>query len=69
MFSFCLQVACGMAHVLALSDVGDLYSWGANSYGQLGVGTTLNTAIPTAIQFAEERLVLALMQTYFVALG
>ena len=44
-----------MAHVLALSDVGDLYSWGANSYGQIGAGTTLNTSVPTQINAVDER--------------
>lgn len=38
-----------MAHVLALTDTGELYSWGANSYGQLGLGTTLNTSVPTLV--------------------
>ena len=46
-----------MAHVLALSDVGELYGWGANSYGQIGVGSTLNTSIPTLIHTVEERCV------------
>ena len=44
-----------MAHVLAISDLGDLYSWGANSYGQIGVGTTLNTSVPTVIDSVSER--------------
>lgn len=43
------KVVCGMAHVLALTDTGELYSWGANSYGQLGLGTTLNTSTPTIV--------------------
>ena len=38
-----------MAHVLALTDTGELYSWGANSYGQLGLDTTLNTSTPALI--------------------
>eukprot|EP00112_Aurelia_sp_Birch-Aquarium-sp1_P023191 Seg681.3 transcript_id=Seg681.3/GoldUCD/mRNA.D3Y31 product="RCC1 and BTB domain-containing protein 1" protein_id=Seg681.3/GoldUCD/D3Y31 len=49
------KMLCGMAHVLALSDVGELYGWGANSYGQIGVGSTLNTSIPTLIHTVEER--------------
>ena len=35
-----IQIVCGYAHTLALSDEGELYSWGANSYGQLGTGNT-----------------------------
>ena len=53
-----------MAHVLALSDVGELYGWGANSYGQIGVGSTLNTSIPTLIYTVEERYVLVHFQFY-----
>lgn len=44
-----------MAHVLVLTDTGELYSWGANSYGQLGLGTTLNTSVPTLITSIDER--------------
>lgn len=34
-----VQVACGQFHTLALTNSGDLFSWGANSYGQLGLGS------------------------------
>ncbi|XP_059046133.1 probable E3 ubiquitin-protein ligase HERC4 isoform X2 [Achroia grisella] len=33
-----VQVACGSFHSIALTNSGDLYSWGANSYGQCGLG-------------------------------
>ncbi|KAK7079242.1 putative E3 ubiquitin-protein ligase herc4, partial [Halocaridina rubra] len=33
-----VQVACGSNHTLALSSSGELYSWGLNSLGQLGLG-------------------------------
>ena len=36
----------------ALSDEGDLYTWGANSYGQLGTGNKSNCCSPTRV--AEE---------------
>ena len=32
------QIACGKAHVLALSDTGDVYAWGGGGSGQLGLG-------------------------------
>uniref|UniRef100_A0A8C5MLC3 HECT and RLD domain containing E3 ubiquitin protein ligase 3 n=1 Tax=Leptobrachium leishanense TaxID=445787 RepID=A0A8C5MLC3_9ANUR len=32
------QVSCGNQHCLALGDDGQLYSWGQNSHGQLGLG-------------------------------
>jgi RCC1 and BTB domain-containing protein len=34
---------------LALSDEGDLYGWGANSYGQLGTGNKANSCSPTRV--------------------
>ncbi|XP_078065235.1 putative E3 ubiquitin-protein ligase HERC4 isoform X2 [Mustelus asterias] len=33
-----VQVTCGCYHSLALSKDGAIYSWGQNSYGQLGLG-------------------------------
>eukprot|EP00164_Ancoracysta_twista_P004908 GFYU01006672.1.p1 GENE.GFYU01006672.1~~GFYU01006672.1.p1 ORF type:complete len:690 (+),score=188.72 GFYU01006672.1:180-2249(+) len=37
-----LQVACGRYHMAALTDTGDVYSWGYGSYGQLGHGGARN---------------------------
>lgn len=53
-----MQVACGYAHTLALTDEGFVYAWGANSYGQLGTGNKSNQALPTLINTDKERLVL-----------
>ncbi|XP_068565986.1 probable E3 ubiquitin-protein ligase HERC4 [Cebidichthys violaceus] len=33
-----IQVACGNSHSLALTNGGDVFSWGLNSHGQLGLG-------------------------------
>ncbi|XP_069545538.1 probable E3 ubiquitin-protein ligase HERC6 [Brachyistius frenatus] len=33
-----VQVACGNSHSLALTEGGDVFSWGLNSHGQLGLG-------------------------------
>ncbi|XP_051945513.1 probable E3 ubiquitin-protein ligase HERC4 isoform X2 [Xyrauchen texanus] len=33
------QVACGYLHSLALARGGQIFSWGQNKYGQLGLGT------------------------------
>jgi alpha-tubulin suppressor-like RCC1 family protein len=41
------QVAAGGAHSLAIDGVGALWSWGANTVGQLGDGTTTDSAVPT----------------------
>ena len=36
-----LQAACGGAHTLALCDNGEVYAWGLNEEGQLGLGASL----------------------------
>ncbi|KAG7177409.1 E3 ubiquitin-protein ligase HERC4-like [Homarus americanus] len=33
-----VQIACGCNHTLALTSEGELYSWGQNNLGQLGLG-------------------------------
>lgn len=33
-----VQIACGQYHSMALTNSGELYTWGANAYGQLGLG-------------------------------
>ncbi|XP_030601062.1 RCC1 and BTB domain-containing protein 2 isoform X1 [Archocentrus centrarchus] len=52
-----VQVACGYAHTLALTDEGFVYAWGANSYGQLGTGNKSNQALPIQINTDKERIV------------
>ena len=32
-----VSIACGMYHTLALSNIGDVYSWGRGFEGQLGL--------------------------------
>jgi len=46
------KVACGFSHVFALSDEGQLFGWGSNSYGQLGIGnkTSQNTPVRVAVE-------------------
>jgi len=45
-----VAVACGFAHTLALSSSGDLYGWGLNHNGQLGVGDNKARHAHTLIQ-------------------
>lgn len=33
-----VQIACGTKHVLALTNNGEIYAWGSNTEGQLGLG-------------------------------
>jgi alpha-tubulin suppressor-like RCC1 family protein len=43
---FFTKVACGAQHSVALTDKGDLYAWGRNFQGQLGVRHTSSAAAP-----------------------
>ncbi|XP_070528774.1 probable E3 ubiquitin-protein ligase HERC4 isoform X3 [Cardiocondyla obscurior] len=40
-----VQVACGVEHSIALTNNGDLYAWGNNREGQLGLGSLTDTEI------------------------
>ncbi|CAM8881824.1 unnamed protein product [Rhodiola kirilowii] len=44
------QIACGDSHCLALSMDGDVWSWGRNQNGQLGLGTSEDSLVPQKIQ-------------------
>lgn len=35
-----VQISAGEAHSMALSMSGNVYSWGRNNFGQLGLGHT-----------------------------
>lgn len=51
------QIVCGYAHTLALSDEGELFSWGANSYGQLGTGNKANLVTPSRVTADGDRFI------------
>ena len=44
-----MMVALGMEHCLMISSTLELYSWGRNHRGQLGIGTTTDTSEPTLV--------------------
>ncbi len=48
------QVACGQAHVLVLTDGGDVYAFGMASYGQLGHGSRSNVRNPRLVLRGKE---------------
>lgn len=43
------RVAAGGAHSLARSADGTVWAWGDNQFGQLGLGSTASTSVPTVI--------------------
>ena len=44
----------GGEHTLAVTDQGQLYAWGVNKHGQLGVGDFTNKALPTLVTSFEQ---------------
>ncbi|XP_076151060.1 putative E3 ubiquitin-protein ligase HERC4 [Alosa pseudoharengus] len=46
------QVACGNIHSLALSTGGEVFSWGKNSLGQLGLGKAVDIQAAPSLVFA-----------------
>ncbi|OZG50099.1 RCC1 domain-containing protein [Bombiscardovia coagulans] len=44
------QISAGYQHGLAIGDDGNVYTWGKNSFGQLGDGTTSNQIEPVLVQ-------------------
>jgi len=43
------SIAAGGDHSLAIRDNGELYAWGSNGFGQLGMGTTTDVLEPTQV--------------------
>lgn len=39
------QISCGARHSVALSEFGQVFSWGFNDYGQLGQSTSSQDVI------------------------
>jgi len=44
------KIALGGEHSIALSNTNELYSWGLNIFGQLGLNTTTNVSVPTRVE-------------------
>ena len=44
-----VAIACGAFHNLALTSTGEIYTWGLNDYGQLGLGHTASVTAPQRI--------------------
>ncbi|XP_017778444.1 PREDICTED: probable E3 ubiquitin-protein ligase HERC4 isoform X2 [Nicrophorus vespilloides] len=45
-----VQIACGYRHSIALTNSGDILTWGANDYGQLGIGKeSIKECYPTIV--------------------
>lgn len=56
-----LSVCVGYGHMLALTRGGDVYSWGRNIYGQLGLGDHKDKASPQLVTHLKEEPVKAVV--------
>lgn len=62
--SVIVQIACGVEHSIALTNDGDLYAWGSNRDGQLGLGSDVEAEIKPKRIIALEAVPIA-----FIACG
>ncbi|XP_076757246.1 uncharacterized protein LOC143427199 [Xylocopa sonorina] len=58
------RVACGFAHAMALTNQGVLYVWGANNWGQLGLGNKINSCIPNKLEIQKMGRVMDIATSY-----
>lgn len=45
-----MKIACGDTHTLAVTDTGELYAFGRNQNGQLGIGSTNDALLPQHVE-------------------
>lgn len=57
------------AHTLAINSSGELYAWGYNSAGQLGLGDTTNRNVPTKVGTATDWITAACGQLHSLAIN
>lgn len=44
-----MSVVCGQSSTFAITESGKVFSWGFNGNGQLGIGTTVDQALPSLV--------------------
>ncbi|MGG5368726.1 RCC1 domain-containing protein [Enterococcus sp. AZ196] len=52
------KIAVGYQHVMVLTNEGNLYVWGLNAEGQLGLGNTTTRNRPTKVTFFDDKEIL-----------
>jgi len=61
------KVAAGGNHALLLSSTGDVYAWGRNTSGQLGLGDQVSRAAPTKVTLPRPAIAIAAGRDFSVA--
>lgn len=49
-----VQISCGVSHMAVVDDQGNVYDWGSNSYGQLGLRDDDERIQPTPIKLGKK---------------
>jgi RCC1 and BTB domain-containing protein len=44
-----IDIACGESHTIALTNKGEIYTWGGGQLGQLGHGDFLRQSLPIKV--------------------
>src|SRR5207237_1049530 len=52
-----VNIACGGFHSLALTQNSEIYAWGKNNYGQLGLGDYIDRSIPCKLNLKDIKLI------------
>mmetsp|Transcript_12295 Transcript_12295/g.23892 ORF Transcript_12295/g.23892 Transcript_12295/m.23892 type:complete len:561 (-) Transcript_12295:219-1901(-) len=52
------QVTCGSYHTAAVTDTGELYTWGGGMYGKLGHGNENGHSIPRKVEALKDKCVI-----------
>ena len=45
-----IDIFCGNQHSFYINDKKQLFAWGLNNHGQLGIGNKYDTAVPTRVK-------------------
>lgn len=63
------KVSCGLSHICAVTNKGDLYTWGKNRHGSLGLGTKEDQFFPLRVSWPSPKLHFLLKIIFQVAIG
>lgn len=59
-------VACGRAHTVVVTDNGNVWCWGDNKAGQLGIGNLNSTSTPKLVESLDEQEVTLVVRVLFL---
>ncbi|XP_076168967.1 RCC1-like G exchanging factor-like protein isoform X1 [Ptiloglossa arizonensis] len=54
-----IKIFCGMSHLAALTNTGDLYMWGCNKFGALGLGNSKDQYFPLKVNVGAQVKIVA----------